>query len=86
MYGEDRSEGDVDTWVELRQRHREHLGRLDPIRNELNRYLSLDPLGPNHTAEPVPAEGLREALRRMREWDEEHLRIIAEYEKYRRRE
>ena len=68
----------------LRKRHLEHLRRLSPIQSELEKYLSIEPsdsLSPA-TPAPVPMDEFKQALGRMKEWEAEHSRLMAEYDKF----
>lgn len=68
-------------WFALRRKHKEHNRKLKTIKDEVDKYISTQPLGPFQKKGFHKLEGMKAAFERLHQWEEEHKEILKEYEK-----
>ena len=66
-------------WFKLRRRHKKHLKKLDEIRNEVDKYISTQPLDTGSNPKFHKYEDMKKAFDDLRDWKEKHKLILEDY-------
>ena len=69
-------------WLDLRRRHKEHLRKLGPLREALDKFIPKKPLEPFQNPEVYDGKKLKEAVDAMQEWKDAEAKISEEYAKF----
>lgn len=68
-------------WFSLRRKHKEHNRKLKKIQDEVDKYITTQPLGPFQKSKFHRLGDMRAAFEQLHDWEEEHKEILKEYEK-----
>lgn len=68
-------------WFDLRRRHKEHNRKLNKIREEVDKYVSTQPLGPFRKSEFHKYSEMKGAFDALHKWEKEDREILKEYGK-----
>lgn len=69
----------VKKWFDLRKKHRELLNRLEPLRKEVDKFISTTPLSEQKNPKIHKFEEMKKAFDEMNKWEKEHEEILKEY-------
>jgi len=69
----------VEKWYDLRRRHKEHLSKLKPIRENVDRFLPKTPLDLTTPTQLHKLEDMKKAFDDLREWEKKQKEIYEEY-------
>lgn len=68
-------------WFELRRKHKENLRKLDKVNADLEQFRVTQPLQAGQTPKFHKYEDMKRAYDALREWKDEHDKILKEYSK-----
>lgn len=66
-------------WLDLRKRHKDHLNKLGPIHDALDKFIPKKPLEPFQNPEVYDGKELKKAVDAMQEWEDIEAKITGEY-------
>lgn len=69
-------------WLDLREKHRNHLSKLPDIQKLLDKVLVTHPLIPGEPMKFWKIEDVKEPFEAMKKWEEEERKIMQEYSQF----
>jgi len=72
----------VKQWLDLRKKHKEHLKKLGPIRENLDQFITRKPLDPFNPPKLHRYEDMKKAFDDLHRWEKELKEIYKEYAEF----